>query len=514
MKPSAAKISAATRGLIIIAVMSATLIQVLDTTIVNVALPHMQGSLGATADETTWVLTSYLVASAIFMPLTGYFTDRLGRRKYLLISIAGFVAASILCGAAVNITQIVLFRLLQGVFGAALVPLSQAIMTDIFPEEERGTAMAIWGMGVMIGPILGPTLGGYLTDIATWRWNFYINIPVGILSFLLAWRVVPDTPKQERRMDWTGLILISTAIGSLQYFLDRGNQDDWLNSTSICIAAFLAIICFLGFLLHALKEKQHTVFDIRIFNDRNFTIASLLLSMLGLGLYGAMVISPLMMENLFNYPVLTTGLAMAPRGISGMISMYVVGKLIRHIDPRWLTISGICISGTGMYFGTYYNLTLSPAWIIGPFLLQGFGLGMIFVPLSAIAFSTLPAKQRSEAAGLFSLLRTLGSSVGISIIITLFSRHTQMAWNQLGGFINPYNPAVTKYLAPLHITIAHPLAARVLAKELAAQAQMMSFVDVYVFITGSFLIMIPLVLLLKKARKKPAEDEEIIAHME
>jgi DHA2 family multidrug resistance protein len=499
------KITSTIRGLIIVAVMSATLIQVLDTTIVNVALPHMEGSLGATADEITWVLTSYLVASAILMPLTGYFTDKLGRKKYLLISIAGFVVASALCGAAINITQIVLFRLLQGAFGAALVPLSQAIMTDIFPEEERGTAMAIWGMGVMIGPVLGPTLGGYLTDIASWRWNFYINVPIGFISFLLAWYVVPDTEKKERRMDWLGLILISVCIGATQFFLDRGNQDDWLNSSTICIAVFLAIICFLGFLLHNLNNKQHVVFDLAIFNDRNFTIASIVMAMMGLGLFGTMVIAPMMLEKLFNYPVLTTGLVMAPRGLSAMISMMIVGKLIQRIDPRWLIISGILISGSGILIGTFYNLNLSPGWIIGPFLLQGLGLGMIFVPLSAVAFSTLPAKYRVEAAGLFSLLRTIGSSVGISIVMTLFTRQSQKAWNQLGGFITPYNPAVSHYLQPLHVTTSSPLAAHILAKTLAAQAQMVSFINIYAFITLSFLVMIPMVLLLKKPRQRTTE---------
>jgi DHA2 family multidrug resistance protein len=504
---SAKDISPATRALITVAVMSATLMQVLDTTIVNVALPHMEGSLSSTSDQITWILTSYLVASAIFMPLTGYFTDRLGRKNYLLISILGFVIASALCGAAVNITQIVVFRLLQGVFGAALVPLSQAIMADVYPEEDRGTAMAIWGMGVMVGPILGPTLGGYLTEIASWRWTFYINVPVGILSLILAWRVVPDTPKKERQMDWFGLFLISLSIGATQYFLDRGNQDDWFSSGGIRTAAFLAMMGLLGFLLHSSYQKEKSVFDVSIFNDRNFTLASLILALFGLGLYGAMVILPLMLEGLFNYPVLTTGLVMAPRGISGLVSMMFVGKLIKTMDPRLIIVLGIAISGSGMLLGTYYNLNISPGWIIGPLILQGFGLGMIFVPLSAIAFSTLPAHLRSEAAGLFSLLRTIGSSVGISVVATILSRHTQIAWNQLGGFINPYNPALTGYLQSIHMNMQEPLAILILGKQLATQAQMISFVDVYAFISWSFAAMLPLVLLLKKSKKISAPVE-------
>ena len=487
------------RALIVIAVMTATLMQVLDTTIVNVALPHMEGSLGATPDQITWILTSYLVASAIFMPLTGYFTDKLGQKKYLLISIAGFVLASALCGAAVNITQIVIFRLLQGIFGAALVPLSQAIMADIFPEEDRGSAMAIWGIGVMVGPILGPTLGGYLTETATWRWDFYINIPFGILSFLLCWQFLPDTLKKSRAMDWIGLILICTAIGSVQYFLDRGNQDDWLESRGICIAGFLMLICFLGFLLHnADRKNKSIVFDLSIFSDKNFAVSSLLLAIYCLSLYGAMVVLPLMLEGLFNYPVLTTGLAMAPRGLGGMVSMLMVGRLMKKFDTRIILIVGILMSAAGMSSGVSYNLGLSLYWIIWPLVLQGFGLGMIFVPLSAIAFSTLSAEVRSEAAGLFSLLRTLGGSLGISTVSTLLARLTQMEWNQLGGHIQPYNLAVQQYTASLHLQPTSPLGATVLAKTLETHAQMLAFINIFSFITWAIILMLPLVFLLNK----------------
>lgn len=485
------------RILITLAVMSATLIQVLDTTIVNVALPHMEGSLGATPDQITWVLTSYLVASAIFMPLTGYFTDVLGRKNYLLISIAGFILTSFLCGAAQTISQIVLFRMLQGVFGAALVPLSQAIMTDVFPAEERGTAMAIWGIGVMIGPVLGPTLGGYLTEIATWRWNFYINLPVGILSFILAWYVVPDTEKKNRTLDWLGLIFISTAIGSLQLFLDRGNHEEWFNSRSICIFAFLTVMSFLLFLYHSLTNPQKNIFDLAMFKDRNFTIACIMMTLFGLGLFGAMIILPLMLENLFNYPVVTTGLMMAPRGLSGMFSMVVVSKLIKKIEPRVLISAGIIMSGIGMWFGTFYNLNLNQAWIIFPNILQGFGLGFIFVPLSAIAFATLDSHLRAEGAGLFSLVRTIGSSIGISIIATMYSRHTQISWNELGGNINTYHSAINSYLN-------HPLGVAILAKTLSQQAQMIAFNDEYVLITWSFIVALPLVFLI--ARTQPTTD--------
>lgn len=493
-------ISPLDRWLITFVVMSATLMQVIDTTIVNVALPHMQGSLGTSSDEITWTLTSYLVSAAIFMPLTGYITDLLGRKRYLIISIAGFTLVSALCGASTSLMQIVFFRMLQGIFGAGLVPLSQAILSDIFPPEERGKAMAIWGLGVMVGPILGPTLGGYLTDVTTWRWTFYVNVPVGLFTLLLT-STLPDTPIKKRSMDWFGLGLISLAIGGIQFVLDRGNQADWFASRAICLMTYLSIAAFLGFLLHNLQNKTTTVFDLRIFKDRNFAISSLLLCAFGLGLYGMMVIQPIMMENLFHYPALTAGLMMAPRGVSGMISMMMIGKLVGHVQSRWLIITGILISVCGMLFSTHYSITeMSPFWLIFPMALQGFGFGMIFVPLSTIAFSTIAESMRTEAAGLYSLLRTIGSSIGISVAITLYTRNSQWFWNQLGSSIEIYNSALFHYLHPLAMQPKQPIAAALLASELARQSSMLSFVNVFAFIMWSFLGMIPLVLLLQEKK--------------
>ncbi len=500
------QISPLERGLITIAIMSATLMQVLDMTIVNVALPHMQGSLSAAPDEITWILTSYLVASAIFMPLTGYFTDIYGRKKYLLISILGFVLASMLCGAATSMTQIVIFRLLQGIFGAALVPISQTILSDIYPPEEQGTAMAIWGVGVMIGPILGPTLGGYLTEIASWRWNFYINIPVGILSLLIVWFTLKETEKKPRQMDWLGLIFISFGIGALQYTLDRGNGADWFNSIEIRVSTALMVSGFLGFIYCSLYQKKRAVFNITIFKDRNFLVSSLILVMFGLGLFGTLAILPLMLENLFQYPVLMTGLIMSPRGISAMISMIMVGKLIKHTDPRKIILVGMVFSILGTFPGTYYNLEIDAWWMVWPLLFQGFGLGLIFVPLATIAYSTLPKHMLAEAAGLFSLLRTMGSSIAISIIITIFTRHTQMAWNHQVSFIQPYHTAVYDYLGRINLNIDNPLAYQILAGEISKQSQMVAFLDIYMFITFSFMFMIPLVFVFKKKSSSPRSD--------
>ncbi len=488
------------RLLITIAVMSTTIMQVLDTTIVNVALPHMEGQLEATPDQITWVLTSYLVASAIFMPLTGFFSDRLGRRRYLLISIFGFVLFSGLCGLSTSLDQIVLFRLLQGVFGAALVPLSQAIMVAVYPPEERGRAMAIWGIGVMLGPILGPTLGGYLTEVLSWRWTFFINLPVGILSYALTLASVPDTDRRDRKMDWAGLLYLSLSIAATQFLLDRGNEYGWLGSTRIQLAGIVAIGGLVAFLVHSIGRTGARLFDLRIFLDRNFTIASLLLAVFGLGMYGSMVMQPLLLEDLLHYPTLTTGLAMAPRGVISAISMIAVGKLITHISPRILITIGIVLSCLGTWAMTGYNLSISEWDVIWPVLIQGAGLGMIYVPLSTVAFATLPQEAAAEAAGLFSLMRTIGSSIGISLVTTVFIRHGQMAWNLIGGHITQFGTSVSAYLAPLHLAPRSPLGSAVLAATLARQSQMVAFDAAFVFITASFVVMLPLTLFVRGGR--------------
>jgi MFS transporter, DHA2 family, multidrug resistance protein len=488
------------RLLITLAVMSSTLIQVLDTTIVNVALPHMQGELGATSDQISWILTSYLVSSAIFMPLTGYFADTLGRKRYLLICIAGFVAASALCGISLNLSQIVLFRMLQGVFGAALVPLSQAIMTDAYPPEDRGKAMAIWGLGVMVGPVLGPTLGGWLTDAASWRWTFYINVPVGGLSWFLASQFVPDTPKKARKMDWPGLALLSIGIACIQYAVDRGNQQDWFGANDIRLSTLLGVVGTIGFVIYSLRTKGHALFDIRIFADRNFGTACLVVSALGLGMYGGMVIQPILLERLLGYPIVTTGLVMAPRGIATGISMLIVGRLVSRMDARLLVAVGMLLSAGGSYAMTSYSLDVDKFWVIWPAMVQGLGLGLIFVPLSTIAYATLPRARMAEAAGLYSLVRTMGSAIGISVITTMMSREGQVAWNELGGHIQKFNPAVLAYLRSLHLSATDPKAVTVIAGQIAQQAEMIAMLDMFKLIAWSFLLMLPLVLILRRSR--------------
>ena len=488
------------RLLITFAVMSATLIQVLDTTIVNVALPHMQGQLGATTDQISWVLTSYLVASGIFMPLTGYFSDVWGRKRYLLISIAGFVLASALCGISQNLAEIVGFRLLQGVFGAALVPLSQAIMVDAYPVEERGSAMAIWGLGVMVGPVLGPTLGGWLTDVASWRWTFYINVPIGALSFFLASQYIPDTPRRERRMDWTGVVLLSLGVAGLQYMFDRGNSQDWWSATDIQVATVLGIIGVAGFGWWSFARGRAALFDIRIFRDRNFAMACLVMLALGLGMFGGLVVQPILLEGLLGYPIVTTGIVMAPRGIATAISMIIVGRVVGRVDPRVLVGTGMVVSAVGSYAMTSYSLDISTFWIVWPALLQGFGLGLIFVPLSTIAYATLDRSRMAEAAGIYSLVRTIGAAVGISIVTTLMAREAQVIWNELGAHVTPFSQALVEYLRPLHLGIRDPRAMAIIAQQIGQQAEITAMLDVFKLTAWSFVLMLPMVMLLRRQR--------------
>jgi MFS transporter, DHA2 family, multidrug resistance protein len=493
------------RFFLTLAVMAATVIQVLDTTIVNVALPHMAGELSASTDQISWVLTSYIVASSVVMPMTGYLADRLGRRRYLLISIAGFVIASALCGIATSLTEIVLFRLLQGLFGAALVPLSQAIMVDSYPLHDRGKALAIWGMGVMVAPILGPTLGGWLTETVSWRWTFYINIPVGALSLALAARHVPDTPVKTREMDWWGLVFLATFIGGLQYLLDRGQQEDWLSSTSIRMSLFALAAGLALFVAHSLTSRRMTLFNLRMFADRNFAAASFVGGAMGLSLYGGMLLQPVLFESLLQYPTLDTGLAMMPRGIGSLISMLIVGRLVGKVGAKPLIWFGLLSGITGGWMMTRVNLDSSAAMMTLPLVLQGIGVGFVFVPLSAIAFATLPKALATEAAGVYSLIRSIGSSIGISVVSVAMTRGAQASWGELRGYIDPFRFEVQQYLDPLRLK-ARGTGLALLAQQAAQQAQMLGLLQAFWVIVVSFLAMVPLVMLLRPGRGRPAPE--------
>lgn len=491
----------APRWLVAIAVMLATVMVILDMTIVNVALPHMMGALGATADQVTWVLTAYIVMEAVFIPLTGFFASRLGRRRLMLLSVGGFVISSALCGQADSLAEMVFFRLWQGAFGAAVVPLSQSVMVDSFPPGERGKAMALWGVGIMLGPILGPTLGGYITQHLDWRWVFYINVPVGILNLLLIARVIRGAPARGVRADWIGALLLATGIGSLQTMLDRGTQANWFQSAFIVSLAIASAVGLLAFVARSWR-RENSILQLHLLKDRNLAAASLMMGLFGLGLFGVIAMQPLMLERLFDYPAETTGLIMAPRGVASAIGMFAVSRLIQRVRVPWLILCGLVFAAAGTYLMTWYSLSLSPAWLVWPTILQGLGMGMIFVPLSTIAYQTLPAGATDQGSAIFNLARTVGSAMGISAAATVLTHLTQTNWNRLGGHINPFNPVLQHWLAVQGLTAGDPQAYGLLAETLGRQAGMLGFIDVYWFIMCSY---IPLALLLLMLRRdKPS----------
>ncbi len=499
-EPSTTTVSTnSSRWLLSIAVMLATVMVILDMTIVNVALPHMMGSLGATADQITWVLTAYIVMEAIFIPMSGFLATWLGRRRLMLISIAGFVVASALCGQAGSLTEMVVFRLFQGGFGAAVIPLSQSIMVDNFPAEERGKAMALWGVGIMLGPILGPTLGGYITQHFDWRWVFYINVPIGIINLLMISRLVKPELGHWVKSDWFGALLLAAGIGSLQILFDRGNQENWFHSGLIITLAAFTIIGLTTFALRS-WSRADSVLQLHLLKDRNLLLASLMMAGFGMALFGMIALQPLMLERLFNYPAETTGLVMAPRGLASAVGMFLVSRLITQVGAPRLVLVGLALAAAGTLPMTWYNLDLSISWFVWPSILQGLGMGMIFVPLSTLVYETLPSSATDQGSALFNLARTVGSAIGISVAVTVFTRMTQVNWNRLGGNINPYNPALQQWLAEQHLTINDPLAPQRLAHELGRQANMLGFIDAYWFVTLSFLLLAPLLLLF---RRKP-----------
>src|SRR4051812_46934682 len=407
-------------ALLTVCIMLATIMQALDTTIANVALPYMQGSLSATADQINWVLTSYIVAAAIATPVTGFLEARLGRKRLFLIAVAGFTAASVLCGIAMSLPEMVAFRLIQGLFGASLVPLSQAVLLDSYPKEKHGSAMAMWGMGVMVGPILGPTLGGWLTEAYNWRWVFYINVPIGILTFAGLSAYLSETKTSKTGFDWFGFAMLSIAIGSLQMMLDRGEQLDWFSATEIWIEAVLAALAFYLFLVQTftfkIAEGKPPFIDPAIFKDRNFTVGLAFIFVVGIILLASLALITPYLQNLMGYPVVTAGLVLAPRGIGTMVAMMIVGRLINRIDARMLLASGLLLTAAVLWEMTGFTPAVSEWTLIRTGILQGMGLGFMFVPLSTITFATLTPEFRTQGTALYSLFRNIGSSIGISFV--------------------------------------------------------------------------------------------------
>jgi len=436
--PSSAA-SSPNRTMVTVCAMVATLMQALDNTIANVALPYMQGTLSATSDQITWVLTSYVVAAAIFTAPVGWLASHFGRKRLFLVCVTGFTIASALCGMANSLTEIVAFRLLQGMFGAALVPLSQATMLDLYPPEQRGSAMAVWGMGVMVGPILGPTLGGYLTDVYNWRWVFLINVPFGILAAVGLTLFMRDTPRHEGlKFDWTGFAVLSLGLASLQLMLDRGEQLDWFNSTEIIAELVLACLGIYLFVVH-LFTADNTFIPPRIFNDLNFSAGFLIMFAIGMILLSSMALLPPYLQNLGGYSITTTGLLMAPRGAGTMLAMLVAGRLTSRVDPRLLMFAGILMICASMWRMIDWTPDVDEWSLAITTFIQGLGLGFVFIPLQVVAFATLAPELRGDGTALFSLIRNVGSALGISISSFLLTQGTQIMHARIAEGLTPFN---------------------------------------------------------------------------
>ncbi len=500
------------RPMITLSIMLATIMQTLDSTIANVALPHMQGTLSASQDQIAWVLTAYIIASAIATPVTGWLCDRFGQKNIFMASITGFTVASALCGMSNSLSQIVAARLLQGVFGAALVPLAQVVLMQINPREKQGQAMAVWGMGVMVGPILGPTLGGWLTDSYNWRWVFFINVPIGIIAFYGMWRYIrPDPGGRQVRFDFFGFATLSLALGSLQLLLDRGQQNDWFSSTEAWIEAIVAFVAATYFVAHtATTPAKQSFLDYRLLKNQNYVTGLLFIFIVGLVLYATRALIPTMLENLLGYPVATTGLVTAPSGIGTMLAMLIAGRIIGKVDLRLTLLAGFLISAFALWQMAGYSLDLSESDIVWPGVIQGFGTGLVFVPLSAATFATLSPEMRAQGTSIYSLVRNIGSSIGISLVQTLFVRNTVIAHSSLAERVTTgspawHNPAVSAVFG------AHaPAGAALLDAAVSQQAAMIAYIDDFWFMLFLTLLVTPLLLLIRPPRHAVTEDAQAV----
>jgi DHA2 family multidrug resistance protein len=502
------------RRMITGSVMLATIIQALDTTIANVALPHMQGSLSASQDQITWVLTSYIVAAAIATPLTGWLCDRFSQKKVFLVSVAGFTIASLLCGMAGSLAEIVAARLLQGLFGAALVPLSQAVLLEINPPAQRGSAMAVWGMGVMVGPILGPTLGGWLTDSYDWRWVFFINLPIGALAFYGIWRYIhPSKAARSMRFDMFGFAALSLAIGALQMLLDRAQDNDWFSSTETWVEFLVFLIAFACFAVHtAFTPAGKSFFDYRLLKNRNYVTGLVFIFIVGLVLYATRALTPPMLQSLMDYPVAAVGLLTAPSGMGTMLAMLVVGKLVGKVDFRGLLLAGFAITAFSLWQMSDYTLVLSQSDIVWPGVIQGIGLGLVFVPLSTATFATLEPAMFSQGTAIYSLMRNIGSSIGISLVQTLLVRNTQIAHSSLVQTIN--TAAANGALSNPAYDVAKPAGLALLNAEVTRQAAMIAYVDDFKLMLILTLCVIPLLWLIKPPKKGAGAGSAVHAAMD
>jgi MFS transporter, DHA2 family, multidrug resistance protein len=498
---AAARSPVANRGAITLSIMLATIMQGVDNTIANVALPYMQGSLSAAQDQVAWVLTSYIVAVAIMTPLTGWLAGQLGIKYVFAISVCGFTIASALCGSATSLGELVAFRALQGICGAALVPLSQSTLLQINPAERHGQAIAVWGIGVMLGPIFGPMLGGWLTANYNWRWIFFINLPIGIVSALGILVFVRDTRHAHREpFDFFGFATLSLAIGALQMLLDRGELKDWFNSSEIWIEAAVSGVAFYLFLIHTATAGERSFLNRGLVKSPNFAAGTILMFFVGGILSGTLALLPTMLQSLMGYPVFTTGLATAPRGIGTMAAMFLVGRIINRVDNRLIILFGLTLTIVSLWQMSGFSLQMGMAPVISSGLLQGFGLGCTFVPLNTLALSSLPPHIMTQGTALRSLMRNLGGSFGISIFEAVLAENTQIVHSRLVEQLRPDNPLIAAPHFGAAFSLTTPTGVAALNAEVTRQAGMVSYIDVYRLMMLIVVATIPLLLLIRGPR--------------
>lgn len=498
------------KGMLTLALMLGTIMQVLDTTIANVALPHMSSSLGASQNEITWVLTSYIVAAAIATPLTGWMSDRLGQRRLFLGAVIGFTVASALCGIASSLPEMVIFRVLQGICGAMIAPLAQTVLLNINPKERIGQAMAIYGMGIMVAPIIGPSLGGWLTETFDWRWVFLVNVPVGALCVAMLLLFMPQTEVKNRRFDFFGFGMLALGVGALQLMLDRGAENDWFHSIETWIELGLVITGIWVFLVHSLTAKQPFV-DLKMFKDFNFSLASILMGVMGITLFSGLALLPPMLQNLMGYSVIFTGLLMAPRGAATLVAMMIVGRTSGKVDPRVVLLIGALLMSYSLYLMTGFSPDMDywPVIITGA--LQGFGMGFLFVPLSTMAFATIAPSVRADATAMFALVRNMGQGIGISLVSVVLSSMMQVNHAELAERLTVDSTAVQTQMPGLIAGNGQIIA--VINGLVQKQSAMLAYLDDFWLMLILSLASIPLILLLRGPKKdknaKPKTKEEL-----
>jgi DHA2 family multidrug resistance protein len=498
------------RPAVTLCVILAVIMQALDTTIANVALPYMQGSVSASADQINWVLTSYIVAAAIMTPPSGFLANRFGRKRVLMMAVVGFVVASVLCGIAQSLLQIVAFRLLQGFFGAALVPVAQSALLDIYTVEERGSAMALFGVSVMVGPVLGPVIGGWLTDHYSWRWVFYINVPLGVLAFAgLSFFLSETRTSAAAKLDWLGFGSLSIAIAAMQVFLDRGAQLDWFSSFEILIEAVVCASALYIFLVHTFTAKNSFV-NPSLFLDRNFSVGMLFIFIVGITYLASLALLTPYLQTLMGYPVVTAGIVMGPRGLGTMACMFLVGRLIGRVDIRLLLMTGLLLTALAMYDMTGWNPNVSQWTIAVTGFIQGAGLGFLFVPLNTVTFATLAPEQRADGTGLFNLSRNVGSSVGISVVSYLLIRNNQVNHATIASHVTAFNHAFDSGIVRGALSPWTAGGRAALDQVIQTQASIISYIDDFKLMMILSLAAIPLVLLLRRAPASAENDHAMV----